>query len=290
MKIHCVDEKLPPRYLDPWNAVFGKLPVDLGRNSWCFTWHLMGIFWGIQKPRKALAGWGFGVPIEGPVLPLDATSKDHPIFPSRMRAVEHHQFSVRPWSDTNSPQRLKSTPTQTLEMIYPPILWRFSLVQPYQLREFFEKSREIWDSICFLMKRKYLDLLHPEKRKRKTKNPVADSEFVEMCVSTKACRALQDGRSIQKTSLPCTTTARLATVFLVEVHDTQIRHRPAAQPRVTSFHRGFIWLPFQVKRMGHQQGTRWLRRKKQQCLLTFDDHLQEIFVVSWPKQLWQFGG
>lgn len=171
MKIHCVDEKLLPRYLDPWNAVFWKLPVDLGRNSWCFTWHLMGKFWRIQKPRKALAGWGFGVPIEGPVLPLDATSKDHPIFPSRMRAVEHHQFSVRPWSDTNSPQRLKSTPTQTLEMIYPPILWRFSLVQPYQLREFFEKSREIWDSICFLMKRKYLDLLHPEKKK-KTKNPL----------------------------------------------------------------------------------------------------------------------
>ena len=169
MKIHCVDEKLLPRYLDPWNAVFWKLPVDLGRNSWCFTWHLMGKFWRIQKPRKALAGWGFGVPIEGPVLPLDATSKDHPIFPSRMRAVEHHQFSVRPWSDTNSPQRLKSTPTQTLEMIYPPILWRFSLVQPYQLREFFEKSREIWDSICFLMKRKYLDLLHPEKKKKKRK-------------------------------------------------------------------------------------------------------------------------
>lgn len=244
MKIHCVDEKLLPRYLDPWNAVFWKLPVDLGRNSWCFTWHLMGKFWRIQKPRKALAGWGFGVPIEGPVLPLDATSKDHPIFPSRMRAVEHHQFSVRPWSDTNSPQRLKSTPTQTLEMIYPPILWRFSLVQPYQLREFFEKSREIWDSICFLMKRKYLDLLHPEKKKKNEKS-VADSEFVEMCVSTKACRALQDGRSIQKTSLPCTTARRGWRFLVVEVHDTQgLGRRPAAQPRVTTFHRGVHMVTF----------------------------------------------
>lgn len=155
----------------PMERRFLKTAGRLGAKLLVFYMAFNGEILEDSKTKEGIGWMRFWRANWGPVLPLDATSKDHPIFPSRMRAVEHHQFSVRPWSDTNSPQRLKSTPTQTLEMIYPPILWRFSLVQPYQLREFFEKSREIWDSICFLMKRKYLDLLHPEKKK-KTKNPL----------------------------------------------------------------------------------------------------------------------
>ena len=131
MKIHCVHEKLPPRYLDPWNAVFGKLPVDLGRNSWCFTRHLMGKFMGIAKTKEGI-GWMrfWRANWRTQFCQLDATYKrpSDELHPEG-GAVEHHQFSefsekAMIWHKFSTTLKIHPNPNTRDDLSpYPMALW-----------------------------------------------------------------------------------------------------------------------------------------------------------------------